>query len=80
MRQYERFDGPTFIRYLKKVNRKLDRVLLVTDNAIQHRHGEVKKYLKEHDGMENLYLPTVMSRLSAVESAWKDAKYRLVTS
>ena len=40
----------------------------------------MKKYLKEHDGMENLYLPTAAPKLSAVESVWKDAKYTLVTS
>jgi len=33
MRQYERFDGPTFVRYLREVRRKWGRVLLVTNNA-----------------------------------------------
>ena len=80
MRQYERFDGPTFVRYLKEVRRKWDKVLLITDNANQHRHREVRKYLEEHDGLEILHLPTVTPKLSAVESVWKDAKYRLVTS
>ena len=37
MRQYGKFDGPTFVRYLKEVRRKWDKVLLVTDNASQHR-------------------------------------------
>ena len=80
MRQYERFDGPTFVRYLKEVRRKWDKVLLVTDNASQHKHREVRKYLEEHDGLEILYLLTATPKLSAVESVWKDAKYRLVTS
>ena len=80
MRQYERFDDPTFIRHLKKVRRKWDKVLLVTDNASQHKHGEVWKHLKSHDWMEILYLPTATPKLSAVESVWKDAKCRLVTS
>ena len=80
MRQYERFDGPTFVRYLKEVRRKWGRVLLVTDNASQHKHREVRKYLEEHDDVEILYLPTATPKLSAVESVWKDAKYRLVTS
>ena len=79
MRQYERFDGPTFVRYLE-VRRKWGKVLLVTDNASQHKHREVRQYLEEHDGLEILYLPTAMQKLSAVESVWKDAKYRLVTS
>ena len=80
MRQYGRFDGPTFVRYLKEARRKWGKVLLATDNASQHKHREVRKYLEEHDGLEILYLPTATPRLSAVESVWKDAKYRLVTS
>ena len=79
MRQYERFDGQTLVRYLKEVRRKWGKVLLVTDNASQHKHREVRKYLEEHDGLEILYLPAVMSELSAVE-ALEDAKYLLVTS
>ena len=80
MRQYGRFGGPTFVRYLKEVRRKWGKVLLVTDNASQHKHREVRQYLEEHDGLEILYLPTATPKLSAVESVWKDAKYRLVTS
>ena len=80
MRQYERFDGPTFVRYLKEARRKWGKVLLVTGNASQHKHREMRKYLEEHDEVEILYLPAAMPRLSAVESVWKDAKYRLVTS
>ena len=38
MRQYGRFDGPTFARCLKEVRRKWGKVLLVTDNARQHKH------------------------------------------
>jgi len=80
VRRYERFGGPTFARRLGKARRKWGGVLLVTDNASQHKHREVKRYLEEHDGMEMLYLPTATPKLSAVESVWKDAKYRLVTS
>ena len=80
MRQYGRFDGPTFIRYLKAVRRKWGKVFLVTDNASQHRHRKVRKYLEEHEELEILYLPTATPKLRAVESVWKDAKYRLVTS
>ena len=80
MRQYERFDGPTFVRYLKEARRKWGKVLLIMDNAGQHKTKAVRKYLEEHDEVEILYLPTATPRLSAVESVWKDAKYRLVTS
>ena len=43
MRRYERFDGPTFVRYLRKVRRRQGRILLVPDNAGQHKHRDVKK-------------------------------------
>ena len=80
MRQYGRFDGPTFVRYPKEVRRKWGKVLLVTDNASQHKHMEVRKYLEEYDGLEILYLSTATPKPGAVKSVWKDAKYRLVTS
>ena len=80
MRKYERFDGPTFVKYLREARYKWGRVLLITDNASQHRHRDVKEYLAGHDDVEVLYLPTATPKLSAVENVWKDAKYRLVTS
>ena len=58
MRQYGRFGGPTFVRYLKEVRRKWGRVLLVTDSASQHKHRKVRKCLEEHGVLEILYLPT----------------------
>ena len=80
MRQYERFDGPTFVKYLKEARRKWGKVLLITDNASQHKTKAVGEYLKEHDEVEILYLPTATPNLSAIEAIWKEAKYRLVTS
>ena len=80
MRQYGMFDGPAFVRYLKEVRRKWGKVLLVTDNASQHKRREARKYLEERDGLGILYLPTAAPKLGAVESVWKDAKYGLVTS
>ena len=80
MRQYGRFDNPTFVRYLKAVRRKWDKILLVTDSASQYKHREALQYLEGHDGLEILYLPAAMPKLSAVESVWKDAGYGLVTS
>ena len=41
--------------------------------------GKLRKYLKSHDGMEILYLPTSTPKLSAAESVRKDTKYGIVT-
>ena len=80
MRKYEKFDGPTFVKYLKEARRKWGRVLIIMDNASQHKHRDVKEYLEGNGDVEVLYLPTATPKLSAVENVWKDAKYRLVTS
>ena len=80
MRQYEKFDGPTFVRYLEEVRRKWGKAFLIMDNASQHKTRAVREYLKEHDGIEALYLPTATPELSVIEAIWKDAKHRLVTS
>ena len=50
MRQYEKFDGPTFVKYLEEVRRKWGKAFLIMDNARQHKTGAVREYLKEHDG------------------------------
>ena len=36
--------------------------------------------MEEYDGMKILYLSTATPKLSAVESVWRVAKYRLVIS
>ena len=64
----------------QEARRKWGKVLLIMDNAGQHKTKAVRKCLEEHDEVKILYPPTVTPRLSAVESVWKDAKYRLVTS
>ena len=80
MRRYERFDGPTFVRYLREARYKWGKVLIIMDNASQHKHRDVREFLEENDDVEVLYLPTATPKLSAAENVWKDAKYRLVTS
>ena len=80
MRRYESFDGPTFVEYLREVHRKWGKVLVIMDNAVQHRTRAVREYLEEHREVEVLYLPTATPKLSAVEAVWKEAKYRLITS
>ena len=80
VRRYDRFDGPTFVQYLKEVCRKWGKALVITDNAGQHKTRAVRKYLEEHPEVELLYLPTATPKLSAVEAIWKESKYRLVTS
>lgn len=64
---------------MMEVRRKRGTVLLVTDNISQRSHREAKKYLKKRSGIKIMYLPTA-TKLSAVKSIWKDAKYRFTAS
>ncbi len=55
-------------------------VLMVMDNAAQHKTKKIRRYLKKNPDVVLLYLPVARPELSAIEAVWKDAKYRLVTS
>ena len=58
MRQYERFDGPTFVRCRKEMHHKEGKIFLVSDNASQYKHKEMRKYLESHDGKRSCtFLP-----------------------
>ena len=81
MRLYDKFDGPTFVRYLAEARRKWGKVLLIMDNAGQHKTAAARKYLEDHKGeIEILCLPVATPKLSAIEALWKQAKYRLITA
>ena len=79
MRQYEKFDVPTFVKYLEELSRKWGKSFLIMNNTSQHKTKAVREYLKEHDCMEALYLPTATPEPSVIEAICEDAKYRLVT-
>ena len=56
------------------------KVLVIMDNASQHRSKDVREYSGDNDYVEVLYLPTATPKPGAAGNIWKDAKYRLVTS
>ena len=80
MRTYDAFDAETFVQYLREVRRKWGRALIIMDNARQHKSRAADEYLEGCDDIGVLYLPVATPELSAVESIWKDAKYKLITS
>ena len=41
-RAYERFDAPTFVAYLKEMQRHFGKVAVMTDRALQHRSKLVR--------------------------------------
>ena len=80
MRTYDTFNAANFVRYLGPARKKWGKVLLIMDNASQHKSRKVRRYLERTPDVVLLYLPVARPELSAVEEVWRQAKYRLVTS
>ena len=81
MRTYDKFNAANFVNYLAQLRRKYpEGVLLIMDNAVQHKSKKVRKYLERNPEMEVLFLPVARPELSAIEEIWRRAKYRLITS
>ena len=51
------FDAPTFIRYLKEMQKRFGKVAAVTDRASPHRAKLVKGLLRENKNIRIIYLP-----------------------
>jgi len=74
-RQYERFNGDTFLDYLKLIHNKFPKCHLFMDKASPHyRSGKVIKYLEENkDTLIPTYLPTASPEFMVMEEVWNIA-------
>jgi transposase len=80
-RQYNVFNQDTFLDYLKLIKKRLGRVILFTDRAVQHRSKKVLEYLQENrDSLRIIYLPKGSPQFNAVEECWRQGKYDLLVS
>ena len=66
-RTHESFDAPTFVGYLKEVQRRFGKVAVVTDRASPHRAKLVKGLPRENKNTRIIYLPKRSPYLNAVE-------------
>ena len=66
-RTHERFDAPTFIRYLKEMQGRFGKVAVVTDRVSPHRAKLVKRMLRKNKNIRIIYLPKGSPYLNAVE-------------
>ncbi len=59
-RQYDKFNGDTFLDYLKKIHAKFPKCYLFMDKASPHHMSKkVQKYFEENnDTLIPVYLPT----------------------
>ena len=79
-RTYDRFDAPTFIEYLKAMQRHFGKVVAVVDRASPHRAKLVRKLLRENKNIKIIYLPKGSPYLNAVEECWHQGKRVLLVS
>ena len=71
----KKFDGPTFLKYVKKMVKVKGKVALILDQAPQHRTKDFKQFVEENpDKIRVLYLPTGTPELNAIEELWRQLK------
>jgi len=75
-RQYDVFNGTTFLNYLKKIHAKYPQCYLFMDKASQHyKSKKVLKYFEENkDTLIPVYLPTASPEFMVMEKVWSIAK------
>ena len=79
-RQYDRFNGDTFLDYLKKIHTRFPRCYLFMDNASPHyKSKKVQKYFEQNkDTLIPVYLPTASPEFMVMEEVWNIAKRDLL--
>ncbi len=75
-RQYDKFNGDTFLEFLKTIHSKFPRCYLFLDKAFPHyKSRKVKTYFDNHkDSLVPVYLPTASPEFMILEEVWNIAK------
>ena len=83
-RQYHAFNEDVFLDYLKKLQKKIGKVIILfIDRATQHyyRSRKVRSYLEQNkDVIRVTYFPKGSPEFNAVEECWRQGKYDLLVS
>lgn len=75
-RQYDWFDGKTFLDFLKRVHRKYGKLYLFLDKARQHHRTKiVTDYLrKNRETLRVRWIPTASPEFNVVEECWRQGE------
>jgi transposase len=75
-RQYDVFNGDTFLEFLKKIHARFPKCYLFMDKASPHyKSKKVLKYFEENkDTLIPVYLPTASPEFMVMEEVWNIAK------
>ena len=74
------FNAPTFVAYLKAMQKHFGNVAVMVDRASPHRAKLVKKLLRENKNIKIIYLPKGSPFLNPVEECWHQGKRILLVS
>jgi transposase len=79
-RQYDEFNGDTFLEFLKKIRAKFQKCYLFMDEASPHYTcKKVIKYFEDNeDTLIPVYLPTASPEFMVMEEVWNIAKRDLL--
>jgi transposase len=75
-RQYDAFDGPSFLDFLKKLHRKFGRLYFFLDKANQHKKTKiVTDYLKQNrKTLRVRWIPTASPEFDMMEECWRQGE------
>lgn len=72
-RQYDEFNGKTFLDFLKKLHKKYRKLYLFLDRASEHRTDEVKKYMKRNrKTLRVRWIPVACPEFNMMEQCWNE--------
>ena len=67
----KKFDGSTFLKFVKKLLELGYKIAIVMDGASQYKTKEFKEFVKDNSyRLRIMYLPTGCPELSAIEECW----------
>ena len=80
-RQYDAFDGPSFLDFLKKMHKKFGRQYLFLDKANQHRRTKiVTDYLNQNrKTLRVRWIPTASPEFDMMEECWRQGEKDIST-
>jgi len=79
-RIYKKFNGITFVEYLKEIHYKYGKIALILDRASVHKSKKVKDFLTDNPDVKLIWLPKGSAYLNMIEQCWKISKHVLLVS
>ena len=80
IRTYDKFDKETVLKYFKDLVRHFGKVVIIMDNAPQHKANLVSEFVDDNPDICIIWLPTATPELNAIEVYWYQSKRDVLVS